>query len=663
MVAVGNAIFSVRVAASAATRSAETPAASRLSAGLRPSDAASHRFPSFATNANAHAPNCFVGRVKADSSASRAESETRHAAASSDEGVRRRRQKTKVTRAFRVSDEEQQRSQLQQRLRRVRRVEDLDRLTSELPDIGLWLPALCTAIISAYGRLPSGWISALGLLAELRREAQGAHSSKMGHSRRSSLIIHSAAMSACERAAQWRHALLILRHLQGDLIEVDAAAYNSAVSACEKGGQWVLAVAVLREMLQGGLRLDVVAYSAATSAMSKVATTKAAFHPPPPFGGEEGVWSKALELFAGMSEQKVVPDVIFFSAAASACASDGPWTAALGLLEAALRSGVQPDMILYGASISACRQGMAWQQAIALLRSMQSSAREDLRRPSVVCYGAALSACERCGGQWEQALLLFQAMQQICQLPDTMCLSAVVAACAKGREWQRVLRLLGEFECLVDAAVCNAAMVACEKGRQWQWALYLLRGMGTGTGASRSRSRGKSRPDKRTRLGLEVSAEKYRPNQNKVDFEDTNFPAASRFLPPDVASYSAVMAACRACGQWQRALELFREMRHLELEADPISFTDAISSAALGGAWQHALDLLSEMSHSTLRPNLLNFNSAFSACELSLQWRRSLGLLSHAGHELVHLDVISWNSAISACGQHRRWQQTFQLLE
>ena len=52
----------------------------------------------------------------------------------------------------------------------------------------------------------------------------------------------------------------------------------------------------------------------------------------------------------------MVPDVISFSAAISACEKGGQWERALSLLEDIKSRGVEPDVISFSAAISACEQ-------------------------------------------------------------------------------------------------------------------------------------------------------------------------------------------------------------------------------------------------------------------------------------------------------------------
>eukprot|EP00973_Karenia_brevis_P071854 9985775-Karenia_brevis.AAC.1 len=55
------------------------------------------------------------------------------------------------------------------------------------------------------------------------------------------------------------------------------------------------------------------------------------------------------------------------------------------------REGLLPDMITFSAAISACEKGGQWERVAPLLDEMR---RKDLV-PNVISFSAAISACEK----------------------------------------------------------------------------------------------------------------------------------------------------------------------------------------------------------------------------------------------------------------------------
>ena len=72
-----------------------------------------------------------------------------------------------------------------------------------------------------------------------------------------------------------------------------------------------------------------------------------------------------------------------------------------------LKAVLVPNVITYFAAISACEKGGEWQQALGLLAVTQTA---DLV-PNIITYNAAISACAK-GQQWQQALVFSMVMQQ-----------------------------------------------------------------------------------------------------------------------------------------------------------------------------------------------------------------------------------------------------------
>ena len=118
----------------------------------------------------------------------------------------------------------------------------------------------------------------------------------------------------------------------------DVISYSAAISACEKAAQCERALEILDEMKRRGVAPNVFSYSAAISACEK--------------GGR---WERALALLAEMRTRGVAPDVIVYNSTISACATGARWDHALALLsEMEARGGLAPNAITFSAAIEAC---------------------------------------------------------------------------------------------------------------------------------------------------------------------------------------------------------------------------------------------------------------------------------------------------------------------
>ena len=95
-------------------------------------------------------------------------------------------------------------------------------------------------------------------------------------------------------------------------------------------------------------------------------------------------------------------------------------------------------------------------------------------------------------------------------------------------------------------------------------------------------------------------------------------------LQVDPQTYSSVISACEAAGQWQRALGVLQSMMKTKgQEADDYSrlnlfcFNAAISACEKGGAWVEALELYYRMKEKggTVTPNFVTLSSVLVALD------------------------------------------------
>eukprot|EP00418_Pyrodinium_bahamense_P042399 CAMPEP_0179194536 /NCGR_PEP_ID=MMETSP0796-20121207/96687_1 /TAXON_ID=73915 /ORGANISM="Pyrodinium bahamense, Strain pbaha01" /LENGTH=116 /DNA_ID=CAMNT_0020898863 /DNA_START=118 /DNA_END=465 /DNA_ORIENTATION=+ len=86
-----------------------------------------------------------------------------------------------------------------------------------------------------------------------------------------SIKSHSAAISSCEKGAQWVQALVLLRSACLCALRLDATIFNATMSACEKGTRWDVALQLLRSMdLYYKVQPNVISFSAGLSACEKI---------------------------------------------------------------------------------------------------------------------------------------------------------------------------------------------------------------------------------------------------------------------------------------------------------------------------------------------------------------------------------------------------------
>jgi hypothetical protein len=156
-------------------------------------------------------------------------------------------------------------------------------------------------------------------------------------------------------------------------------------------------------------------------------------------------------------------------------------------------SGVLPNIITYSAALTACRAGGAPAAAAAFAEwqtMLDSGVRPDAR-----CYTALFRLCDVKAGRWQHAAAAWQHLQQQQQqlqlqlqrqaeveLYDAKCELAFIRACRVAQHepeaLQQLLQLL-QTGCLENnaAAASSAALALSSAQGNWQTALQLLRDM------------------------------------------------------------------------------------------------------------------------------------------------------------------------------------------
>ncbi|CAE7539441.1 PTAC2 [Symbiodinium sp. CCMP2592] len=205
-----------------------------------------------------------------------------------------------------------------------------------------------TVVIGACGRA-SFWEMALALFAEVRPSDVD-------------LFALSAAIVACTQ--RWEVACSLLSSAGSFSLAPDTCCINAAISACENAGVWEHALSLL-SLLWRRRAASVVSFNTGMSAC-KVQ------------------WRHCLRLFWDMIEGSLCPDSATFNAAITACEQGGQWQRLLCLLTEMELRNVAKEVVTYTSAISACAKGSATDQAAELLQRMEA---EQLL-PNVVTYAA-----------------------------------------------------------------------------------------------------------------------------------------------------------------------------------------------------------------------------------------------------------------------------------
>ena len=154
-------------------------------------------------------------------------------------------------------------------------------------------------------------------------------------------------------------------------IRPTCATYGAAISACQKGAQWQKALALLAEMSDQNVKPNAIVYSAAISAC-----------------GRAGEWEAALDLLDEMGTLGIPRNTICYNAAIQACANGLAWEHALKLFDRMKAVGIERNRVTYNAVARACDR--AGQEKLAFDVRMQAAALNELSDSAAAGAGSGL---------------------------------------------------------------------------------------------------------------------------------------------------------------------------------------------------------------------------------------------------------------------------------
>lgn len=230
---------------------------------------------------------------------------------------------------------------------------------------------------------------------------------------------------------------------------------------------------------------------------------------------------------------------------------------------------------------------------------------------------------------------------------DPMLLNYAVIACSKQNKWEEALNLIdqyykhsenGQSTMTLSVAALNALTASCGRCGRPDVAVTILNDMISKYGVT---------PDERSYRSViiacnqaehEIQRNKYK-KFDEEDFDDTfelqwwecSLSLLRRMqeedLTPDIQTYSSVISACQAAGQWQRAIGVLESVpiennnwKEATSSLNLFCCNAAIAACEKGGAWIEALSLYEKVkSNPKMKPNFITINSLIIALDRSYQ--------------------------------------------
>ncbi|CAK9226489.1 unnamed protein product [Sphagnum troendelagicum] len=258
-----------------------------------------------------------------------------------------------------------------------------------------------------------------------------------------------------------------------------------------------------------------------------------------------------------MQSKGMSPDTFTFVPVLNACASLRALKEGRYVHERIIQSGCESDVFVRSSLIDMYAKCGSMEDAWSVFTKVPSN--------DVVSWTAIIFAHVKCG-QGQKALELFQRMQQEGVEPNCFTFVGVLNACASVaalEDGRHVHKQIIESGFESDVFVCSGLVDMYAKCGSMEdaWTLF------------------------------------------------------SKMPSHDVVSWTAMIFGHVKCGQGQKALELFQQMKEEGMPSpDAVSWNAIIFAHVKCGQGQKALDLFTQMHHEGVEPNSLTFVGVLNAC-------------------------------------------------
>ena len=447
------------------------------------------------------------------------------------------------------------------------------------------------------------------------------------------------------RAKEMVREMRLTRRHRTNVIRPSLRTYSRAIAVCRKFGDLQTAFRLFEWVKDDGLQPDVYVYSA-------VIWTAA----------EAGDNNSASWLIEEMKNAGVAPNIVSYNGLLSAHAAVGNFDQLVMSFEE-VQSQLRATPMTFAILSRAARTLSDLSERCEFLLEIYTRMKPcDKQFSSGGPLSEALLFSLGSLGNFEKAKEIFDSIEGTCDAPN---LRAMLFACSNASPpaWEQALDLLHTsdilFQCppptYVDSVALAYAMLACSKADQWEESLNLLQLYGSNETSivafnSLIAACGRcSRPDVAIEVLNEMEKHHIDPDELsyrnaiiacnqaeharvKSERDSAAFEGTRRRKPammfewwecalsllrrmkeaglsPDIQTYSSVISACEAAGQWQRALGILQRMK--DEEKNLYCFNAAISACEKGGAWVEAVDLYERIKEKgdSLKPNFVSVNA------------------------------------------------------
>ncbi|XP_073149842.1 pentatricopeptide repeat-containing protein MRL1, chloroplastic isoform X2 [Henckelia pumila] len=344
----------------------------------------------------------------------------------------------------------------------------------------------------------------------------------------------------------------------------------------------------------------------------------------------------ASEVMRYVQEAGLKADCKLYTTLISTYAKCGKVDTMFKVFHEMVNAGVEPNVHTYGALIDGCAKAGQIAKAFGaygILRSKNV-------KPDRVVFNALITACGQSGAVDRAFDVLSEMRTEIQPIdPDHITIGALMKACANGDKVDRareVYNMIHEYGIKGSAELYTIAVNSCSHHGDWEFACSVYADM----------IKNNIAPDEMFISALiDVAG-----HAGKVDaaFEILE-EARAKGMPVGIISYSSLMGACSNARDWQKALELYKVIKSLNLGTTVPMMNALINSLCDGNQLEMAIKTLFEMKDMGLCPNSITYSILLVASDNKDDLETGLMLISEAKKDGVAPNLVMCRCILAMC--------------
>ncbi|GAX83171.1 hypothetical protein CEUSTIGMA_g10597.t1 [Chlamydomonas eustigma] len=132
---------------------------------------------------------------------------------------------------------------------------------------------------------------------------------------------------------------------------------------------------------------------------------------------------------------------------------------------------------------------------------------------------------------------------------------------------------------------------------------------------------------------------------------------------PSVHAYTVAMRAACEDGKWERALDIWVDMRDAGCEPTGHAYAAAISACATGGDWMRAVSLFEEMASNGVQPDVVSCTALVTALASSGEADKAEAVIKWMLRNKLTPNVRTYSSLITCMGNAKQWNRAVEVLK